>query len=966
MAPERTREQEKKYLKRFIRERSQELEDLENPPVSQTSTQKSGEVVTGQPVSNPPVHQTPPQSIFQNAQTIETPATSSTPSSSQPATPFEQTIPENIPPSSASSAPKITPSQPSTPAAPDPTQTVRVQRPAPGMPPQTPPSRPPTPVTSPNPVNTGPATPPQIPKSPAQAPATPTQKPAEVNPKAPEEEAVKNDINNLPEKDKKSFFKKLSVIGLNIEKTKDDWFAKGFQKIINGDKKFKIKGFGENSTVGRFCAELRDSYLRDSATAKQKKEDVLTGKEKHRMSNIAGLGNLIKVGRFIADATGLTVGAASRLAMTGGMVLARGAEAGKETRLKRHEVREKTWGKKDDKANAERAAEEAWKIYENAKSKSVDGVVSADALKNAYLMEMPKDLQERIKRPSTGNSFIQKVLQVDLLEVIGRLNTSVNKIENDSKLSEKEKEIKIQKLLNGQKKNLDDYDRVISQYGTVDGWAMTGYYAQTAGKTIVAAMQVETLVLSLEKMYGALSHIITSHNVHETLGAKIGGRGFSGPRGASGASGAPGHSGTEAPTGVKGGSGAFGHTGAEGSSGAHGATAASGEHAAETAAKPVVPAQETPTTAPDHPATVAPKVEAPKIETPATENSGEIKLDDIRVVHKGEGIEHTLIRQIEKDPELAKNLGFKEGMDLHKFAGSQAHKIAFDKGYVDNAGHEVRINAPDKVAFDLKVGADGNTIVDEKTLDGNSVGEYRDHHLSFGKNAHNQYEYEKTVTPPTEHTSLNVSDVHTTEAPHEFLKTPPPPELPAEDLPRPVNPHDYTPLSEAQDLPTSNHIDAIENTRAKVLEQLTVHGDHGAAPTAPDTSHLEHAVQSSSADVGILKSHPEFAQNPFKLSNQELLEVYKTHELKLHQIFPDNTEKNWAYTKNFDAFKMIHNTKGETDTAKGFVAYIQKIQKISGVEPVKGGFFRRAESVQHYLAKAMQSMEKKHQLGLLK
>src|SRR3989344_5686276 len=57
---------------------------------------------------------------------------------------------------------------------------------------------------------------------------------------------------------------------------------------------------------------------------------------------------------------------------------------------------------------------------------------------------------------------------------------------------------------------MKDYDRIISQYGTVDALAMAGYYAQTAGKTVVRAVTVETLILSAEKVISSLWNTLHS------------------------------------------------------------------------------------------------------------------------------------------------------------------------------------------------------------------------------------------------------------------------------------------------------------------------------------------------------------------------------------------------------------------------------------------------------------------------
>ncbi len=106
-----------------------------------------------------------------------------------------------------------------------------------------------------------------------------------------------------------------------------------------------------------------------------------------------------------------------------------------------------------------------------------------------------------------------------------------------------------------------------------------------------------------------------------------------------------------------------------------------------------------------------------------SQNQSEVKVEDI-IVHKGEGIEHSFIRQIEHNSELAKELGYKGDVDdtkaLHEFAGRQAHVIAIKTGYVDNQGHEIRIAEADKTGYEIKM-ENGHVSVIEKTSTGEIV-----------------------------------------------------------------------------------------------------------------------------------------------------------------------------------------------------------------------------------------------------
>ncbi|MDD4332689.1 MAG: hypothetical protein PHT51_01095, partial [Patescibacteria group bacterium] len=72
----------------------------------------------------------------------------------------------------------------------------------------------------------------------------------------------------------------------------------------------------------------------------------------------------------------------------------------------------------------------------------------------------------------------------------------------------------------------------------------------------------------------------------------------------------------------------------------------------------------------------------------------------LAIVYKGEGVEHSFIRQIMADPEA---FGYKSELgDLTKWAQSEAHRAAIDTGYVDRAtGEEIRVSSDNQAAYVL-------------------------------------------------------------------------------------------------------------------------------------------------------------------------------------------------------------------------------------------------------------------------
>ncbi|MEN9582143.1 MAG: hypothetical protein RL641_97, partial [Candidatus Parcubacteria bacterium] len=96
-----------------------------------------------------------------------------------------------------------------------------------------------------------------------------------------------------------------------------------------------------------------------------------------------------------------------------------------------------------------------------------------------------------------------------------------------------------------------------------------------------------------------------------------------------------------------------------------------------------------------------------------------VSIPDDAYIQKGEGIEHALRRQIEHNPDIAKELGWDgKGGDagLHKFSGNAAHKLAIEEGYVDpKTGNEVRVKySGDKDSFfKINKHTDGSLGIDE-------------------------------------------------------------------------------------------------------------------------------------------------------------------------------------------------------------------------------------------------------------
>jgi len=339
-------------------------------------------------------------------------------------------------------------------------------------------------------------------KTPVTTPDTNTSKTTE---KIVGAEAIKTEIKNLSKEDREKLSIGLHNIGFIIEKKKSDWFAKIFDWI---SKKGDQKG-----TIARFTRALRNSSRKNSEMAQKK---IGAGKESPtttKLSNIAYLSkNILRPMYLIGSITGISPSAAQRLVMAGGMISASVTGAMKEARLENEDVLRETLIE-----DADKAAEEAWAIYENARKRAgTDGNVSALELKTAYIHEIPRDLQERLRKTTSGPGLmVQAILRKHLEFDVNRLNNDIEKIEKSDKLSPEKIKAQQDQLLRRWEKRLTDYDRILTQTGTVDEYAMVARYAEATSQNVVRAMTAHALYLTLERVWDGLAHILSGPEAHD-------------------------------------------------------------------------------------------------------------------------------------------------------------------------------------------------------------------------------------------------------------------------------------------------------------------------------------------------------------------------------------------------------------------------------------------------------------------
>lgn len=739
---------------------------------------------------------------------------------------------------------------------------------------------------------------------------------------------VRKEIKKIPEADRETIGQKLSVIGFRVEKMKNDFFAAALdEKIIGRRAKIDKKG-----TVGRFCTELRNFFVRNAQAAEKKLEEVKSGKEKHRLSN-AGLffGNVLKYGRIVADVTGASIANPFRYVMMAGMVGATTSEAGKEARLKNEEVIEKTrFGKNDMKLEDNqfadeiaRAQEEAFAIYDSApKTMAEDGFVKVDAeaLKNAYMKQMPEDLLKRLGDPEMACGFVQNEIRQQIGRSVEKLQKKIEDIEHKNAPGldrEKAKE----KLLKKWEDDLKDYDRIVTQYGTVDELAMAGVYAQKISKGVVLGMQIETAIISVEKLFSTLSSVLASHDIHplEATGKFI-----------SHAVGRP-----EAPTNAP-----VADTGAKvftvDNPRGHDVRLPNEQHVFTLNADIPRPPGSTETgrivRLPDEP--------GPRIVTqpPIAEHSAPVAPRVVppeailrnAVVHKNEGITQAFARQIRQNP---KEFGYEGDVhDKHAMA-LFTKELAIKTGYMDNSGHEVRVAMPNRVAYELKM-ENGHPVVLEKTIDGKLLEIHHEGDILKTPEKH-EYAYTKHMTS-TENPNAPIPEVQ-----------------PMSQIETQMQAPDDILQKEIFEKPLPETSETKEVLRAKLETAYSTDFTPGKGNIVPKGH--GHSLEGK-GNIGSLD--PGNAP------------VHRLYEDNLHKIFPANNGpfSMARWTKDFSHRHVDNLLKGGTlETANSnpaspysqVVFYVHQLQKATGLKP-KGGFLGFGkEDVAHYMARALQVLKSK-------
>jgi|GEM_PF-5393874 len=305
-----------------------------------------------------------------------------------------------------------------------------------------------------------------------------------------ERKAVENEIKKLSPEERTEAKIGLRNFGFWVAEKKDLFWA----KVCTAP----AKAFGEKGTMGRFFSSLKENFERDAKKSRADFERAAKEKRGGVRSTLSLAGNALKYGRSAADIVGWTVASPLRYVMMGGMFFARGAEAAKEARLKNEEVIERT---RIDDINT--AAEEAWKIYTGAKERADGKTPSREDIESAYREKIPQDILKRLTEnplPDISTTLLQRILEHDVERSAQKIQKKIEAID-EKEIPTKAKQKEKDRIIKKYEKHLKDLDRMVTQYGTVDGLALGAKYAETAGKAAVAGMMAESLVLAAQHLW---------------------------------------------------------------------------------------------------------------------------------------------------------------------------------------------------------------------------------------------------------------------------------------------------------------------------------------------------------------------------------------------------------------------------------------------------------------------------------
>ncbi len=112
---------------------------------------------------------------------------------------------------------------------------------------------------------------------------------------------------------------------------------------------------------------------------------------------------------------------------------------------------------------------------------------------------------------------------------------------------------------------------------------------------------------------------------------------------------------------------------------------------------------------------------------------------------------------------------------------------------------------------------------------------------------------------------------------------------------------------------------------------------------------------------------PEFEQNYFELTPEEMGQVYEVHGANIAHLIPEDKSIGWLDMRNLSAREILKEG-GEYNTNPKYAHlrdYLETLRKATKLKPI-GGLFRGEESVGKFIARALQKAEDDGVLNLVK
>lgn len=329
--------------------------------------------------------------------------------------------------------------------------------------------------------------------------------------------------------------------------------------------------------------------------------------------------------------------------------------------------------------------------------------------------------------------------------------------------------------------------------------------------------------------------------------------------------------------------------------------------------------------------THTPQPTSPDANSPAPTPDAKIEhhVNPHAIVHQG-GVTQSWAEQLKHDEQLAKDLGFKGDVHNRHDMAEFTKNLAIKTGYMDTQGHEVRVSAPDKIAYELKADH-GHAVITEKTIEGNII---ETHHegdkFEFGDGKEsNKYEYleSKNSVDPNYNSDAH-SQTH-------------------------INAEGQWIDESGKVIQYDSLANEMDSTRLQVDEHGHLLDSKGhILPSGKDelaTEKGRNELESQAQDKEIIN----YSMNPLHLPNEVLEKVNETYEQNIKTIWPQDLDilKHLAPT----AVQMTeHNLDDFSGMDRTIASYIQSLEETTGIHPRGYTIYQNPETCNDYVMRLMQ------------